>query len=65
MSNGKITKQELSTALNQNLDSINVIENDINALNTSLNSHNVDKFQHIAYATASGTNTYTVSIPGI
>ena len=58
MSNGKITKQELSAELNQSL-------SDVETLSENLSSHNADTLKHFAYATASGTNTYTVSIPGI
>ncbi|WP_019849835.1 hypothetical protein [Desulfitobacterium sp. PCE1] len=48
---GKITKEELHPLLLQKID--------------DFAAHEADKEQHIGYATASGTNTYTASITGI
>lgn len=44
---------------------LGAVDNAKQATKTEFDSHVANKIQHIPYATASGTNTYTVSIPGI
>ena len=46
-------------------DNMNHIEQGIEDVDQAIDMHISDSEKHIPYATASGTNTYTVSIPGI